>query len=55
MEALNILEIATKARQQNNLDEKSAYFNELKKMRESWRIRKVNEFVFGDLSYRICR
>lgn len=53
-EALNILEVATKARQHSNLDERSAYFNELKAMRENWRIRKVNEFVFGDLGYRIC-
>jgi hypothetical protein len=55
MEALNILEVATKARQHNNLDERPAYFNELKAMRENWRIRKINDFVFGDLGYRICK
>lgn len=24
-------------------------------MRENWRIRKINNAVFGDLSYRICK
>lgn len=54
-EALNVLEVATKARQNSNVVERPIYFNELKTMRESWRIRKVNDFVFGDLGYRICK
>ncbi|CAD5223824.1 unnamed protein product [Bursaphelenchus okinawaensis] len=33
--------------------EKSQFFDELKRMRENWRIRKVNELIFGDLGYRI--
>jgi hypothetical protein len=52
---LNILEIATKARQHHNVEDRPLYFKELKAMRENWRIRKINDFVFGDLGYRICK
>ncbi|CAD5231380.1 unnamed protein product [Bursaphelenchus xylophilus] len=37
----------------NAMNEKSQFFDELKKMRENWRIRKVNELIFGDLGYRL--
>ncbi|KAI6190138.1 Mediator of RNA polymerase II transcription subunit 17 [Aphelenchoides bicaudatus] len=52
-EALNILEVASKARQNNNTEDRPLYFSELKAMREKWRIRKINDFIFGDLGYRI--
>lgn len=35
--------------------DKNLFFTELRKMRENWRIRKINNAVFGDLSYRICQ
>lgn len=34
--------------------DKSEFFDELKRMRENWRIRKVNDLIFGDLGYKIC-
>ncbi|KAI1720658.1 mediator of RNA polymerase II transcription subunit 17 [Ditylenchus destructor] len=50
----NALQERTNIRQ-NSLEglEKNAFFNELRKMRENWRIRKTNNALFGDLGYRI--
>lgn len=40
----------------NNADisEKKVFFGELRKIRENWRIRKINNNLLGDLGYRIC-
>lgn len=37
------------------LAEKAEFFGELRRMRENWRIRKVQGQLFGDLGYRICK
>uniref|UniRef100_A0A914CN90 Mediator of RNA polymerase II transcription subunit 17 n=1 Tax=Acrobeloides nanus TaxID=290746 RepID=A0A914CN90_9BILA len=53
-QAHNTFENALKCRRKDIDDvEKNSFFKELKKMRESWRIRKVGNNIFGDLGYRI--
>lgn len=57
-EAQKIIHDAKEKREKANCLEgadKNLFFNELRKMRENWRIRKINDAVFGDLSYRICK
>lgn len=31
------------------------FFDELKKVRENWRVRKTGDFVYGDIGYSICK
>ncbi|PIC30556.1 hypothetical protein B9Z55_021758 [Caenorhabditis nigoni] len=63
-EAVQVLDIAQKQRQQalRNLGlsvdyiahlQRTKFFEELKEMREIWRVRKTGDYVYGDLSYRI--
>ncbi|KAI6223676.1 Mediator of RNA polymerase II transcription subunit 17 [Aphelenchoides fujianensis] len=51
-EALKILHTTTTVRNSTKASENSKYFEELKSLRENWRIRKINDLVFGDLGYR---
>uniref|UniRef100_A0A0N5BF69 Bromo domain-containing protein n=1 Tax=Strongyloides papillosus TaxID=174720 RepID=A0A0N5BF69_STREA len=54
-ESVGILETGTKHRKVDteSFEDKQAFFNELKSMREFWRLRKVGKFLTGDLGYRI--
>lgn len=56
-EAVGVLEHAAKYRSKLHMDgdpEKEAFFRELKKVREIWRVRKTGNVIYGDLGYRIC-
>lgn len=56
LEASKILENSLKLRQDSfQKMEKNEFFAELRKMRENWRVKKVNEDIFGDLGYRTCK
>ncbi|CEF69056.1 Mediator of RNA polymerase II transcription subunit 17 [Strongyloides ratti] len=54
-ESVAVLETGTKHRKVDteSFEDKQAFFNELKSMREFWRLRKVGRFLTGDLGYRI--
>uniref|UniRef100_A0A0K0E3S2 Mediator complex subunit 17 n=1 Tax=Strongyloides stercoralis TaxID=6248 RepID=A0A0K0E3S2_STRER len=53
-ESVAVLETGTKHRKVDteSFEDKQAFFNELKSMREFWRLRKVGRFLTGDLGYR---
>lgn len=56
LEASKIIEKSLILRQDNfQKMEKNEFFEELRKMRENWRVKKVNEDIFGDLGYRTCK
>uniref|UniRef100_A0A915D6D9 Mediator of RNA polymerase II transcription subunit 17 n=1 Tax=Ditylenchus dipsaci TaxID=166011 RepID=A0A915D6D9_9BILA len=54
-EASKMMERALSARQltAESSGRRNNFFNELRRMRENWRVRKVNNAIFGDLGYRI--
>ncbi|CAI2352455.1 unnamed protein product [Caenorhabditis sp. 36 PRJEB53466] len=63
-EAVHVLDTATKQRQRatSNLGlsadyiaylQRTQFFEELKEMREIWRVRKSGDYIYGDLSYHI--
>ncbi|KAI6199555.1 Mediator of RNA polymerase II transcription subunit 17 [Aphelenchoides besseyi] len=50
-DALKVLGIASNVRSTNRASQKSTYFEELKTMRENWRIRKVNDLVYDGTKF----
>ncbi|KAF1755444.1 hypothetical protein GCK72_022013 [Caenorhabditis remanei] len=63
-EAVQVLDTAQKQRQRAHANlglsaeyiahlQRTKFFEELKEMREIWRVRKTGDFVYGDLSYHI--
>uniref|UniRef100_A0A0N5AFA6 Mediator of RNA polymerase II transcription subunit 17 n=1 Tax=Syphacia muris TaxID=451379 RepID=A0A0N5AFA6_9BILA len=54
-EAANVLEQSQKSRSKVSAakTEKEMFFEELKKVRENWRVRKTGDFVYGDIGYSI--
>ncbi|VDD88587.1 unnamed protein product [Enterobius vermicularis] len=54
-EAASVLEQSQKCRSKGSVaeTEKEMFFDELKKVRENWRVRKTGDFVYGDIGYSI--
>ncbi|VDM25949.1 unnamed protein product [Toxocara canis] len=56
LEVIAVLEQSHKLRLKSDVEvesDKEVFFQELKKMREQWRVRKTGNVVYGDLGYRI--